>query len=155
MSCWNKQPCLAREDGAFSKLQVFPSPTQSTVLATTTALWPGYTARSGQGPQLSSSHSDSPFLLHRPVLICFLFAVINSTTKRSLGRRGFMSSYSCCPSSWEVRTGTRGRYQEAGTEAQATKECSLLTGLLCLLSYTPRAMCPGLASPIVNWALPH
>jgi hypothetical protein len=41
-------------------------------------------------------------------------------TKGNLGRKGFVTFYSCSPSRREFRTGTPDRNLEAGTEAEPT-----------------------------------
>ena len=54
--------------------------------------------------------------------------------KKNLGRKGFSPSYTLCLTWREVRTGAQGRNLEAGTEAEALKECWLPTGLFSLHS---------------------
>jgi hypothetical protein len=55
------------------------------------------------------------------------YSCTNIMTKKQLGRRGFirLTLPYCCSSPRDVRTGTQAG-QEAGADAEAMEECSLL-----------------------------
>ena len=65
-------------------------------------------------------------------------------TKNNLGRKGFISSIVCSPSSREARAGTQSRNLDAETEAEALTAC---------FSWLAQFACPGLVQPTVGWAL--
>jgi hypothetical protein len=76
--------------------------------------------------------------------------------KSSLGRKEFLSAYSCSTPLREIRTGTQARNQEAGTEAEAVVEGCLLY-MICSDSFLLLPSLPawGMVLLTVGWVLPH
>ena len=84
-------------------------------------------------------------------------AVIHTTTKSTMGKKGIISPYSL-ESLMKRKTGTQSRNPEAGTDAEYLEKYYLLLvlhSLLSLPSYTSQSTCPGMTSSTVCRVLPH
>jgi hypothetical protein len=108
---------------------------------------------------LSTAEPFCMFFFFKNVISLSLSLSLSPMTRSSLGRKGFISSYSSRPSLREVGGRNLSRNPGPGTEAEALKEHCLLACSWCSLSllfYTTQdGPVGGGAPPTVAWAFPH